>query len=651
MGFVTGNEAGDVDIYRIEGLSRGAEDGGPANVKVYHLRFSGHSGPVNQVAVSPDGAYIASAGEDKTIYIWPYEGDTWSKEAAVLTGHTRPVTAVAYGGDSRLLLSGSRDGTVRVWDWRLRKELARFDVGGPAGAAVKSLAWSRDGQQFMVGLDQAAAGPSAEIAGLSIWGVDQKTRLQAFSASGPPAKIAYSFDRTTVLSRTGAAIQRWDVSRQEPAAHFAEDVVAADFDVHGSRVLTGHADHSVGLWDARTGTRIATFLGHQGEITSAVIRVDGRVGATASADGTIRVWDLSPREGELHVFRYWGDVVHDVAFSPDGFRAAYAAQSGEIGVMELEMAKPGSFFSGSFGNVAMPLSTVQFSPDGAFLLYATAQERSKGNRVGVRTVEKRMWYGYSASDLRAFDGKSDAITTAAFSHNGQNVATGNVDGVVRIWSVRNEREVASLNLGAPINRVAISPNGPQVLIASDDKTVLLWDWIKQQEVRRFSGHTSMVLAAAISADGRRTATGGADRTIRVWDFETGRLLKTLTGHADRVNAVAATDQGDFVLSGSDDATARYWDVAAGKEIECYFGHSAPVRGVAISPDGARRSPAGTTGRLNSGDCQPRAPASRGGRNDSTWTLPAVAVRAIGHLAVAGQSSGKADRLGAAARGR
>ena len=75
--------------------------------------FIGHQGPITALAMSPDGRYLASAGEDLAINLWDLgEGRRLKK----MTGHTASVYSMSFSNESSLLVSGGADWTVRCWD-------------------------------------------------------------------------------------------------------------------------------------------------------------------------------------------------------------------------------------------------------------------------------------------------------------------------------------------------------------------------------------------------------------------------------------------------------------------------------------------------------------------------------------------------------
>ena len=73
--------------------------------------LEGHTAPIVALAVSPDGATLASASWDQTVRLWPLAGGA----PRVLEGHTQNVNGVAFAPDSRTLVSVSYDRTLRIW--------------------------------------------------------------------------------------------------------------------------------------------------------------------------------------------------------------------------------------------------------------------------------------------------------------------------------------------------------------------------------------------------------------------------------------------------------------------------------------------------------------------------------------------------------
>ncbi len=196
--------------------------------------------------------------------------------------------------------------------------------------------------------------------------------------------------------------------------------------------------------------------------------------------------------------------------------------------------------------------------------------------------------------LNVSQGHHGTVQAAAFSPDGQVVATASADGLVAVWDLGTiqERFILKGHQG-PVNAVAFSPDGKRLATGGDDGRVLFWDAATGKEAaapvlgEKFPGP---VRGLAFSGDGGTLAVGGGPwggaGVVHVWDLEQGKRLAALTGHGGVVWGVAfAPGSATRLASAGADATVRLWDLEAGKPPVVLRGPRAGVYGVAFSPDG------------------------------------------------------------------
>ena len=152
---------------------------------------------------------------------------------------------------------------------------------------------------------------------------------------------------------------------------------------------------------------------------------------------------------------------------------------------------------------------------------------------------------------------------------------------------------------AAIRSVIFTPDGSQLVSASDDKTIRVWDVATGKTLRTIRGEAALgeagkIFAMALSPDGKWLAAGGWTRIpgqsghhIRLYDFASGKLVALLKGHEDIINRLAFSPNGQHLISGSDDNTAIIWDRAARKAKHRLKGHRGHINAVGFTPDGAR----------------------------------------------------------------
>jgi WD40 repeat protein/transcriptional regulator with XRE-family HTH domain len=175
----------------------------------------------------------------------------------------------------------------------------------------------------------------------------------------------------------------------------------------------------------------------------------------------------------------------------------------------------------------------------------------------------------------------------AFSPDGRLLASGGSDATVRFWEASLGTPVEDIPHPGPIFSLAWSPDGRGLASGDFAGTIRLWQRQPTGRTRLWqtlSGHTTLVRGLAFAPDGSRLASASWDNTVKLWDTESGRCLETLVGHTERVQALAWSPDGGTLASGSFDHTIGLWDGKLGRARAVLQGHSAIVNSLAFTPE-------------------------------------------------------------------
>ena len=347
----------------------------------------------------------------------------------------------------------------------------------------------------------------------------------------------------------------------------ADYVRCVAFSPDGHRLATASNDGTVKLWDAKTGAELRTFLGHTDYVLSVAFSPDGRRLAS-SGDKTVRLWDAETG-AEIRAIRAHTSFVWSVAFSPDGRRLASCSEDQTVKLWDAETGAELHKFTG-FTNWA---KNVVFSPDGLRLASADLNGLVK------------LWDCQTGKELLTLRARG-GVNYVAFHPDGHRLASAGYDRAVQIWDTETGKLLRALEGRAnSLQGVAFSPDGNWLASACDDGTVTLWTVETGVEVHKFKGHSFVVASVAFSPDGRSLASASWDRTVKLWDAEAGAEIRTFEGHAIPVRSVAFSPDGHRLASGSIDQTVKLWDAETGVEMRTIKAHSGAVWSVAFSLDG------------------------------------------------------------------
>jgi WD40 repeat protein len=342
----------------------------------------------------------------------------------------------------------------------------------------------------------------------------------------------------------------------------------------GKIIVTGSRDRTARVWDTETGKELQKLEGHKSTVGAVAFSPDGKKLVTADrgsnlTGGNFHIWDV-PSWQKLREFDGHKMQVMSVVFSPDGKKIATASRDKTARIGDVESGKELHKLEEHTANI----NSVTFSPDGKKIATAggdgTARIWDVDSGKELQVLEKhemmqRVGMGAMRWQLLPAD-----VRSAVFSPDGTKVVTASADGTARIWDVDTGKELHKLEMYLTddiglrfdllVSSAVFSPDGRDVVTASADNIIRIWDVESGEEQQRFEGHTVWVLKAKFSSDGQKIISWGHDKTARIWEVSSGKELRCLAGHTDYVRSAEFSPDEKKVFTTSNDGTTRIWNL-------------------------------------------------------------------------------------------
>jgi WD40 repeat protein len=333
--------------------------------------------------------------------------------------------------------------------------------------------------------------------------------------------------------------------------------------------------------------------GHTNSVISVDYSPDGKFLASASKDGTVKIWDAGTFEllktlviiEDIKNYNNYGALA--AAYSPDGKSLAVTSADGRLSVWDTSSWDLKYQVAAGKGKIY----TVAYSPDGAYIA------------TGGEDGSARVWR--AAAGAKIYELPSDnqsVVETLVFSVNSSLLFVGGDNAkVVYAWDMTSGELAYKLRASGAdksIYGLAVSPDGKLLASSGEDRLVRIWN-LETKEVMEIPGHVDWVWGLAFTPDSKLLISASSDRTIRVWDTRYGRSQIVLTGPSGQVFGVSLHPDGHHLASASADNIVRTWDISPdGSHEVMALDHGSDIHDVVVSPDGELIASAGTNSTIN-----------------------------------------------------
>ncbi len=399
------------------------------------LRYSleRHTKRINSVAFSPDNKILATGGDDKRVMLWDIEKGKLHK---TLTGHISSIRTIVFSPtNSDQLASGSSDGTIRFWNTQTGQELQTLTEGHID--SIHDLAFSEDNTVLSAVTSEGA---------IHVWDIKTGKTLptpnvesldinRPLSLSHDATILAYNgidIDSSSSVTKNGisekprAGLKLWLLPLGEQISVSPQNTLSLTFSSDSKMLAFSDPLSGLKIWSIEAQSEISSIKKKFSHPTEMEFSPDGILLAVNDAFSNIEVWDTNTQRiiPMLNMQDPKAQNTQDLkclTFSPDSSMLALK-HTNYIDIYQIDpsgMALHRRFTpDGSLGTSDI----LVFSPNGKLLLDVDWV----GNDIQI-------WELDSENLLGTFSVQSQPINKLVFSHDGNNLACGSMNGIVLIW--------------------------------------------------------------------------------------------------------------------------------------------------------------------------------------------------------------------------
>jgi len=485
----------------------------------------------------------------------PLPDGALARHGTVRMWHKTAITQLTFTPDGKGLLSMGTDLAFHKWELATGKELWQFDR--------KQVPWPLTKRTQTTGVIRVGIYNQQEVV-RKILTESHARFLGSHSADGKVLAVADPSGNTVVVLNPTNGQQLHKIQLKMEA--YALTVAPS-----GKLLAIGennrHTDEcALHLWDLVSGKELPTP-----KLSRAIYGISNLTFSrdekqfAAVFSGRIYLWDLVANK-RMRVYEH-DNWVSDIAFSHDGQLLASASNDGSVRVWDRtteeeikKLSPPDTRFT-----------AVAFMPD------------SKQIVAGDRGGNLHLWHLPTGAD-KILKGHGSEVAVLAISPSGATIASASGNGGMRLWDALSGEAKEIVRETQRFKGLGVADGGHALVVWAADGTVRQIDTMTGAEIHAAQGPPKEASRVKLTADGQTGAWfDRKEKSIFLWDAAAGRELGKVVTNVDSAGIIALSPDAQLVVSAETGGTLRIWNVASGKQIRSFAKVS--MDSATFSPDG------------------------------------------------------------------
>ena len=544
-------------------------------------------GTVNELAISPDGNYLAVASG---IGVWLYTYPDL-EDIAYLDDHADAVESVRYAPDGHALVTYPEFGPIVIRDSQSGERLHTLpDTEG----WIMDVAFTPDATRLITAMGST----------IVIWDVESGEMLhRIFSGNCCTRALAVSPDGTTVAANSSGVVVTWDIASGDTLGVWAghlQSISVMTYSPDGTALASGGNDGKILIRDAVTGERIHQFDGGERQITTLSYTSDETILVSADRAGNIVLWDTDTGDRlttyeltqyntpsvkslnllfanqhilatyENNAIALWDRELEAPIYTlEDHYHAVQVASDGEsfaaitvLGTFAVHDSVTGDIIATHPAHLGIAPQAI-FAPDSQLFVF-TGSEGSTA-----------IWDILASTQLDDIRTDGTYVLDLCYTSDARHIAASIRWNQLLFWHLETDENIDTMTI---IDReentydIACAPDG-QTVASAEGNAIMIWDIQTDDLIQTLRAPTidnpvpGTILDILYTPSGDSIIAGTRNGRTIVWDVESGELLDTLTGHSEIDGiAIDISSDGETLASVGWAGTVILWDVASGAEV-------------------------------------------------------------------------------------